>query len=115
MSSRSDVGVAIKAEALKHLRHKSPKVVDWLEETSDEINKQDEGTLFMFFDIKWPLRGMNPDIDAFYSIQWSDFLIVEACFDYPEKDGENDIGLWHDNPWNLRKEVSVNVLYEAPI
>ncbi len=116
MSTRSDVGVAITATLLTKIRGKGPKVIKFLEEESDEKLVHKQGVLFLFRDYKWLRLHPFSQIDALYNaleVQspcGSDYLIVEACHDYPVQDDAT--GEWLDNPWRLHQELAVSVYYE---
>ncbi len=117
MGIRSDVGIALKDELVTHLQTNHPDTYQWLAQESDEVHiRRGHGKLFVIHDCKWPLIGSNPQKDALYEIldnqECHNYLIVEACHDYPSDD-ENDIGGWIDNPWDLRKYVTVNLSYEG--
>ena len=119
MSSRSDVGIAIKKELLISL---SPSIHGFLSEVAEEKHEREEGMLFVCRDVSW--SQMNPAIKELYkelvncepsvSTGVTDdggYRIVEACFDYPDSD-ENDQGGWLDNPWKLGKYVSVSLAFD---
>ena len=108
MGIRSDVGFACKTELAKEVTEKFP----WVAEQSDKY-ENDEGILFHFTDIKW-----YRDIDDFVALykflkehNEDDYLIVEACHDYPESD-QGDAGNWTNNPWNVYRAVSVRIEFE---
>jgi hypothetical protein len=111
MSIRSDVGVAVKKELLAKLNKASRKFL----KTASEHCDHKKGTLFIFRDYNhWgqsdaKVRSLSDDLDRG---EVNNLLVVEACPEYPEND-ENDWGGWDDNPWNLRKEVSVSLAFEG--
>lgn len=108
MGIRSDVGLACKKDLAKLVLERFP----WVAESAEE-HTHDEGTLFHFTDIKW-YRDLDEDIIALYAFlkeHDEDYLIVEACHDYPESD-QGDAGSWTDNPWNVYRAVSVSISFE---
>ena len=42
------------------------------------------------------------------NIPIKDFLIIEACSTYPGSEDE-DAGKWNNNPWKIRKVISVSI------
>ena len=111
MGIRSDVGFACKSEIAKQVDELFP----WVKEDADTVSELPEGTLYHFCDIKWHYE-LDKDIMALYA--WlkerneDDYLIVEACGEYPESE-EGDLGDWLDNPWNMRRRISVSISFEA--
>ena len=114
MGIRSDVAICMKARVVEHL---SPEIRKFLDEwgfSEREVVKEgdDAGTLFYTSDVKW-YSDSYPSIIAFYrymegSHAEDDYLIIEACSEFPDTDGGN-AGCWEDNPWNLYKEVSAEL------
>lgn len=108
MGIRSDVGFACKTDLAKLVVEKFP----WVAEQSDEYSNN-EGSLFHFTDIKW-YRDCDEDISALYQFlkgHEKDYLIIEACHDYPESEAGYS-GSWTDNPWNMYRVVSVCIEFE---
>ena len=109
MSTRSDVGLAIKTEAFEAL---PASVKAFLAETDffDTKLEHEEGRLFHVQCIKWD--DFAPPISDLYAalkeLDGEDFIIIEACHDYP--DSENgDRGDWVDNPWGLEQVTTTSV------
>jgi hypothetical protein len=122
MGIRSDVAIAMKECVVNHL---SPEARTLLEEYGFEErarveahggDSEDEaGSLFVTEGVKW--YHDYPDIQAFYTHledchDEEDFLIVTACGEYPESD-EGNAGEWHDNPFNIHKQTTVELSWEA--
>ena len=114
MSIRSDVGLALKASTVEMLEGQYLRVYQWLCGDAVEHAFRLEGELFIFEHVKW--GNGHPNVDALYEIlrgySDEDYLVVEACSEYPSEESEYDAGGWLDNPWRLRKELIVRVLYE---
>jgi len=114
MGVRSDVAIAMRKCVYNHLSPEAREVLDeygFVEEDTVDAG-EDAGTLFVTRDIKW-YHTSNDDLVEFYKHledchDEADYLIVEACHDYPESDEANE-GLWHDNPWGVFKSVSVSI------
>ena len=108
MGIRSDVGVAFKQELWDQV--KDNKVFSFLTEEGTLHDDEDEGVLFVFEDVKWYRE--DDDIVNLYAklneLNEDDFLVVEACHDYPTSE-EGDLGNWFDNPWNLHRSVRVEL------
>lgn len=113
MSIRSDVAVAVSAKAKVFL---SEDTIRWMTNDCDSSVDSAEGSFFLFKDIKW-YRGSDTEIDKLYAelqkAEDSDYLIIEACHDYPTSD-EGDAGSWYDNPWNIHRCVSVEITWCEP-
>lgn len=114
MSTRSDVGLAIKTEAFDSLPE---SVKAFLADTDFFETKliNDEGRLFHATCIKW--CDFAPPISDLYAalgdLDELDFMILEGCHDYPDSlDGCR--GDWMDNPWGLKRNVAVTVEYYEP-
>ena len=116
MGIRSDVGFAIKTEAYEKLKNSPHKeAVDAVIGMAEQTLQKDEGFLFVFRYVKW-YRDQYSELLEFYKvldevIESEDFLIVQACFDYPESD-DGDAGSWYDNPWNLRRHIQVDLVID---
>ena len=109
MGIRSDVAVAIKSHIYTRL---SPETMKLLKEDFDEEEYSDDNDrLFTIESIKW-YTDSDEDIVRLYKelerFDEEDYLIVEACSEYPESDG-GSVGNWHDNPWGIYKNVSVTI------
>lgn len=95
MSIHSDVGVCIRRSALDRL---SKKTMTFLA-SADDILDQPEGVLYHFKCIKW-YHKIDADIVRFYKEldtlskegMDEDFLVLEACLDYPIDDSDADRG-----------------------
>jgi hypothetical protein len=107
MGIRSDVGVAFKYPLCVDIS----KLVALLEDA--EIYEAPEGILYVFRDIKWYVDDYAEISRLYKELQACDsdtYLIIEACHDYPNTT-DNDIGCWHDNPWQLAKWVSASIAF----
>lgn len=110
MSITSDVAVAIRNDVLESLSETSLNFLN----QSDERHFSPDGTLFVFKDTKWYVyenTAINDLVTELKSKDTLGILVREACFDYPDSD-ENDFGDWLSNPWNLNKQVSVQLYWE---
>jgi hypothetical protein len=110
MGIRSNVVVAVKHSVINAL---SPETAEMLQNECDNAITTEEGKLFAFEDIKWYF-GSDADLIKLYAelgnLPGEDYLIVCATSEYPD-DTEGDCGSWWDNPWEVRKNVSVTVEY----
>ena len=108
MGIRSDVAIAIKNETFAALSARSQLFVrEWFE----EAEKDDEGLLFHCSGIKWYTTSDSDIIRLYEELNELDdesYLIIEACHDYPEST-RGDLGSWHDNPWEVYREVRVSI------
>ena len=120
MGVRSDVGIAMKEYVFQNLSEKAKKFLEeWgFEERSsytpapDAKDQDDAGRVLVTQDVKWYwhdyddiiafIKHLNDDHDE------DDWLLIQACHDYPESN-EGDEGGWYDNPFNLHKQVSVEL------
>ena len=122
MGVRSDVGIAMKEYVFQNLSEKAKKFLEeWgFEEQTvyKPENKKDEddaGRLLVTQDVKWYwhdyddiiafIKHLNDDHDE------DDWLLIQACHDYPESN-EGDEGGWYENPFNLHKQVSVELSWD---
>ena len=108
MGIRSDVAIAIKNETFAALSARSQLMV---REEFEEAEKNDEGLLFHCNGIKWYTTSDSDIIRLYEELNELDdesYLIIEACHDYPEH-RDNDLGEWHENPWNVFREVRVSI------
>ena len=110
MSTQSDVGFAIKAEAFQRL----PAEVRAFLESPYFTTKLDnpEGKLFAAEWVKWNEEYGDPGTlyKALREVDDEDFRLIEACHDFPEHD-LGDRGAW-ENPWDLQRNVEVSLTYE---
>ena len=109
MGIRSDVAIAIKNEAFEALSQVSQNM---LRKDFVLAEEHDEGMLYHSDSIKWYVNS-DPEIAQLYEDlnnleDEESFLILEACHDYPEH-RDNDLGEWHENPWNVFREVRVSI------
>ena len=110
MGIRSDVAIALKKNVYDMLSVDSRNfLVEWFKEP---FETEKEGYLFFTESVKWYHQSYT-DIRAFYNELWNDFededyLILKACHDYPTSK-EGDDGEWHDNPWQIYRDVSVRI------
>ena len=122
MGVRSDVGIAMKEYVFQNLSEKAKKFLEewgFEEQTAykseSKKDEDDAGRLFMTSDVKWYhhsyediqafMRHLNDDHDE------DDWLLIQACHDYPESN-EGDEGGWYENPFNLHKQVSVELSWD---
>ncbi len=120
MGIRSDVAIAMKEYVYENL---SPEVRKILEEWGfEEVSKyepqteknqdlDDAGRLFATTDVKWYTD--YEDVTALYkhmreAHDEEDWIIFQACHDYPDTT-DGDEGGWYDNPFDLSKNVSVEL------
>lgn len=114
MGIRSDVGVALKKHLVDALTEEQKTA--WFGDCKSKYTHA-EGTLYYWERVKWYVEN-HPHLISLY--EWlnsqddSDFLVVDACHDYPESH-ENDLGAWTDNPWNLYRVVSVSLNIEVDL
>lgn len=105
MSGRSEVVIALKKSINDLIVEANPML-----KYADNIYTHELGTLYHFDNIKW--NDIDPVVGTLYALleQQSpvDYLIIQACFDYPES-SDGDKGKWVDNPWNLYRRISVSV------
>ena len=116
MGIRSEVAFAAKPNVVNNLTAESRATLlryfGWPTETTDE------GTLWFVQYTKWystvydDLIALYKDLQENPAFDEDDYLLIEACYEYPEHDSEGDIGEWDDNPWGVRKNVSVSVDFE---
>lgn len=110
MSTQSDLVIALKKN-LVDLANKNPVLARFLS-SSDSVNEQDEGTIYVFKAIKWPtFDDTTRELEIFLFERNDDFLIRENCYDHPTSD-DWDIGCWDDNPWNIQKIIKADIEYE---
>lgn len=114
MGIRSDVGIAVKAEFVEGFEAKAKGVeldLDWATKYTTE-----EGTLYVFNNIKWYRDCNDYPCDAIHEylegIGEENYKLVEACSEYPDT-GADD-GSWDDNPWGVCKQVSVELYFDNP-
>ena len=119
MGTRSDVGIAMKEYVFQNL---SPEAKIFLEEWGFEerevLNSEEygdeAGRLLATESVKWYSRDYD-DIIAFIKHlnddhDDEDWLLIQACPEYPTDD-DGDEGGWYDNPFELRKLVSVELCW----
>lgn len=114
MGIRSDVGLAIKHEALASLvLTEATRML--LEEQAVECLTHDEGKLYVWRNIKWykdEYRYIKDLYRALDAIGWHDFKLVCSCSAYPD-DYSEDAGHWDTNPWSLEKIVDVRLQFDT--
>jgi len=105
MGVRSDVAVLMKHRVFASM----PDLAKKLLSECDEEHRDDEGVLFHFLQVKW-YGGKDIDAlnDALDKEEDEDWLIIEACHDYPCTE-DYSTGDWVENPWNAFKQVSVSI------
>jgi len=109
MGVRSDIVVCMKSEIYKKLSDESRH---FLERDARLAAPEPEGIAFIFEDIKW-YRNYDKEIDKLYSDlapqDIEDYIVIEACPEYPSDESSGDEGAWWDNPWGFRKEINVTI------
>lgn len=114
MGIRSDVSIALKNNVFEGLSAESKKTLkEWFKLAS---GLTEEGVLFYAEMVKW-YNNYYEDLIALYNdlenFDEEDYLILVGCHDYPHST-ESDIGDWQDNPWDIYKAVSVQIVWEDP-
>tara|TARA_R100000908_G_C3747936_1_gene142938 strand:- start:775 stop:1188 length:414 start_codon:yes stop_codon:yes gene_type:complete len=114
MGIRSDVAVALKKEVFDNLSAKSRKTLDeWFVQPASV--SQDGHVLFYEEHIKWYNTSDNGLINLYSELvsvfDDEDYLIVEACHDYPEST-EGNVGGWYENPWDIIKNYTVSLEWD---
>ena len=119
MGVRSDVGIAMKEYVFQNLSEKAKKFLEeWgfeereVYKSENEKDEDDAGRLFTTSDVKWYhfdfediqafMKHLNDDHDE------DDWLLIQACPEYPADDA-GDEGGWYSNPFDFRKQVSVEL------
>ena len=128
MGVRSDVGIAMKEYVFQNLSERAKKFLEEycfeerstvvakdLSQEGTRLTKDDLGTLFITTDVKWYHQDYE-DIQAFYTHleechDEEDYLIIAACSEYPG-DEDGNAGEWHDNPFNLQQQISVELSWD---
>jgi len=109
MGTRSDIVVCMKSEIYKKLSDESRH---FLQHDARLAAPEPEGIAFIFEDIKW-YRYSDKEIDKLYSDlapqDIEDYIVIEACPEYPSDESSGDEGAWWDNPWGFRKEINVTI------
>ena len=108
MSTRSHVGIAIHKDI-----NLTEEVKEYLSD-ADQVIKHEQGTLYVFEDIKWSSEaGTYASQDAlmdFLHVQEGDkWRLVEACHDYPAS--STDEGGWVDNPFKLARIITTELTW----
>ena len=110
MGTVSDVGVAIKEERWEA----APKDVKafFLKGCDKTMKMKGVGRLFIFESVKW-YTNEDPiaKVLKFLREDPESYLAVEACSEYPS--AEEQEGGWVDNPWQLRRNITVTLRYEV--
>jgi len=113
MGTRSDVVLCMKNKVYQELSDKSKATIE--EYFGDFENRTEEGLLFQALDVKWYHNCFGDLIQLYTDLSEAeddDFLLLTACPEYPD-DNDPDCGGWYDNPWDISKEVSVNLEWYA--
>ena len=115
MGVRSDVGLAIKAQAAETVdKFLVERGFTTLRNDCKETLDDNSGFLHTWSDIKWYVDEY-PEIKALYealaTLEDDDYLLIVVTPEYPSEDNEN--GTWHDNPWNLHKYVSCTLEFDC--
>jgi len=107
MGTRSDVAVLLKRDLDALVPEKKRQA--WFDGATR--HEHAEGFAYVWRDRGWYIEN-DEAVSQLYAWleEWEDddFEVVVACHDVP-KSCENDRGGWSDNPWNVRKDVSVTV------
>ena len=113
MGIRSDVFVALKKELVEKLPAKHDKLLR--EGFGAEVLEHADGRAYFMTFVKWYV-DLDSELRALYA--WldkkasdEDFIIVEACHDYPESH-DGDAGDWGDNPWGACRYVRAGIEFE---
>ena len=120
MGVRSDVAIAMKECIFQNLSEKAREFLEeWGFEEGSKYEPQteknqdldDAGRLFATTDVKWYTD--YEDVTALYkhmreAHDEEDWIIFQACHDYPNTT-DGDEGGWYDNPFDLSKNVSVEL------
>ena len=110
MSIRSTVGIALKNEVFYHLANAHPVAIDFLGDWCSHRLQNKAGVFFYLHKVNWSTD--NALYEALKSIDDGDYLIREACHDYPMLDSAGNAGSWDDNPWKLSIRHEVSIGYE---
>lgn len=118
MGIRSDVFVGMKHGVQNKINDgvgTDANMVRSLLASADDRLESDEGVAYVFRDVKWYMDE-DEELAALYellsSIDDDDYIVIEACHDYPDSD-EGDAGCWNDNPWNARRVVRATIEYNG--
>ena len=110
MSTRSDVGIALKSELVKEFDEKFPFIAEW----SSERMVRGEGVCYVMDCIRWDSISGETVLGVYAWLRSKgrdNYKVVEMCHDYPDyTDGE--AGEWEDNPWNLRRVVTTSLGFD---
>mgnify|MGYP003140972947 CR=1 FL=1 len=113
MGHYSDVALAIKPEAWKALHTAGQHCIDQL--GFELVADTEQGRLYRIGDTKWYWQHYW-DIQELYkrlgSLDPQDFLLLVAFKSWPASD-EADLGKWFTNPWDVFKDVSVELTWRA--
>jgi len=115
MGIRSDVAVALKKNVWDNLTAESKSTLeDWFVEPE---NVTEEGHVLFYVErVKW-YRSYDDLVQLYAELidvfDDEDYLIIQACHDYPESD-EGNLGGWYENPWELYKNWSVSLEWTHP-
>jgi hypothetical protein len=110
MGIRSDVGIAVKSEFTEGFEAiASEHQVDFANTFTKE-----EGKAYLFEYVKWNTDFSHVEALTNYltSIGEENYIIVEACHDYPEST-DGDAGEWYDNPFNVSRNISVSISIDS--
>ena len=76
-----------------------------------EVYLTDEGTAYSMEYTKWYM-DCDTDMVEFYeflaNLNTSDFIVIEACHDYP-MNTDGDAGNWYDNPWGAERFIRTGI------
>ena len=107
MGIRSEVAIAIKTKTYEALSKESKELLNDM----GEVARNEEGRYFKCDEIKWYIDD-DSDLIRLYSelsyMQDGDYLIVEACPEFPEST-QGDAGAWFESPWDPRRYVEVSI------
>ena len=115
MGIRSDVAVALKKNVWDNLTAESKSTLDdWFVKPE---NVTEEGHVLFYVErVKW-YRSYDDLVQLYAELtdvfDDEDYLIVQACHDYPESD-EGNLGGWYENPWEIYKNWEVSLEWSEP-
>ncbi len=112
MSTRSDTVVCLQRSLVAEI---PAHIQEFLKEADQTVSHED-GVLYSFVDHKWYHDDKNSPAFRLYS--WLNgydeelFLVVSVTPEYPEHT-DADYGEWHDNPWNVYRQVTATVCFDV--
>lgn len=104
MATRSDVGIVIVSEFIPELE----KIFEKYDMDPDETRNHEMGNAYLFRDIKWfdEIPFTKEVIEFLSELDLEHFQVIEIDLaDLSNEEG--DLGGWYDNPFNMRRMVTV--------